>query len=111
MLPEPGDERAQKQLLRKAHARVRRHFKTPELDKTEAARRTVRGIELVDADFRPVRVAGDIDQKIAQQPVKQPRERSGTLAGTVDLGKGNLQFVKPVVAGFVHARGPGRSGR
>src|SRR5262249_61944111 len=39
--PEPGDERAQEQLLGKAHARVGRHFERAEFDQAEPPGRAV----------------------------------------------------------------------
>src|SRR5208337_3627791 len=38
LFPEPRDQRAQKQLLREAHPRVRRHLERAELDKAEPSR-------------------------------------------------------------------------
>ena len=58
LAPEPGDQRAEQQLLGQAHARVRRHLEGAELDQAEPAGRAVRRIELVDADLGAVGVAG-----------------------------------------------------
>ena len=72
LLPEPGDERADEQLLGEAHARMRRHLEGTELDEAQAAHGTVRRVELVDADFGPMRVAGHVDEQVAQQAIDQP---------------------------------------
>ncbi len=73
LLPEPGDQRAQQQLLRQAHPRMRRHLERAELDQAQPAGRAVGRIELVDADLGAVRVAGDVDQQIAEQAIDQPQ--------------------------------------
>ena len=78
LLPEPGDERADQQLLGEAHARVRRHLEGAELDQAEPAHRPLRRVQLVDADLGPVRIAGDVDQQVAEQPVDQPGRRSAS---------------------------------
>ena len=75
--PEPRGERAQKQLLGEAHARVRRHLEGAELDKPETPRHAVGRIELVDADLGAMRVAGEVDEQIAKQPVGGPQRRVG----------------------------------
>src|SRR5581483_1061105 len=48
LLPEPREHRAQDELLRKAHARVRRHLEAAELDEPEPAGRRIRREQLVD---------------------------------------------------------------
>ena len=75
-LPEPRDERAQQQLLRQAHARVRRHLEGAQLHQPQPAAAAVGGVELVDAELGAVRVAGDVDQQIAEDAVHQPRRRA-----------------------------------
>ena len=56
-LPEARDQRAQQQLLREAHARVRRHLERAQLQQAEPAGRAVGRIQLVDAELGAVRVA------------------------------------------------------
>ena len=51
--PEPGDQRAQEQLLRKTHARIGRHLEGAELDQAEAARRRRRENRAYRCRFRP----------------------------------------------------------
>ena len=91
-------------MLGEAHARVRRHLEAAELDEAEPAGRAVGRIELVDADFRAMGVAGHVGQQVAHQPVEQPRPRRVALSGPRDLGERDLQLVKTVVARFVDAR-------
>ena len=81
LAPEPGDERAQQQLLGEAHARIGRHFEGAEFDEAEAAGRPVGRIELVDADFRAMRIAGDVDEKIAEKPVDEPERKRASAPG------------------------------
>ena len=102
MLPEPGDQRADEQLLGEAHARVRRHLEGAELDEAEPAHRPLRRIELVDADLGAVRVAGHVDQQVAEQAVDQPgRDRAARLG---DLAQRDLELVERLVARLVDAR-------
>ena len=82
LLPEARDERAQQQHLHHAHARVRRHLEGAQLDQAEAAGRAVGRIELVDAELGPVRIAGQVDEQVAQQAVDQPGLRR-LVAGAV----------------------------
>jgi hypothetical protein len=113
LLPETRHQGAQQQLLRHAHAGVRRHLEGAQLQQTQAAGRAVGRVELVDAELAAVRVAGDVHQDVAQRAVHQPRRHVGAeaLAVGIDLAQRDLQLVQLVVAGFVHARGPGWSGR
>ncbi len=74
-LPEARDQRQQQLLLRKAHLRVRRHLERAEFDETEPPCWPVRRIQLVDADFRAMRVAGHVDQQVAEDPIDEPRRR------------------------------------
>src|SRR5262249_15871426 len=80
LAPQPGDERAQQQLLGETHARIGRHLDRTEFDKAEAAGGAFRREQLVDADFGAVSIAGDIDQEIAKQPVDQPWQGSPHLS-------------------------------
>ncbi len=77
LAPKPSDDRAQQQLLREAHARVRRHFKRAKFDEPKTSRRTIGRVQLVDADFRAMRVAAHIDKKIAIEPVNEPEWEAG----------------------------------
>jgi len=71
-LPEARHERAQEQLLRQAHALVRRHLEGAQLEKPQPSGRTVRELELVDAELRTMRIAGHVDQEIAKQTIDEP---------------------------------------
>ena len=42
------------------------------LDQAEPAGRAVRRIELVDADFGAMGIAGDVDQDVPEQAIDQP---------------------------------------
>ena len=103
LLPEPGDQRPQDQLLRQAHARVRRHLEGAELDQAQPTGRAVGREQLVDADLGPMRVAGDVDQQVAEDPVDQPG-RAGLAAGLGNLAECDLQLVELVLARLVQPR-------
>ena len=99
--PEARDEREQQQLLREAHARVRRHLERAELDEAEPAGRAVGRIELVDADLGAMRVARHVDQQVAEQPIDEPWRRLRRLR---DLRERELELVERIVASFVDPR-------
>ena len=82
VLPETRDDGAHQQLLREAHARIGRHLEAAELDQPEPAGRAVGREQLVDADFRAVRIAGDVGQQVAEQPVDQPGQGAAPLPGS-----------------------------
>ena len=86
--------------MREAHARVGRHFKAAQFEQAVAARGAVGREELVDAEFGPVRVAGDIGEDVAEDAVDEPRR---DVAEIGHLAEGELQFVEGVVARLVDA--------
>ena len=104
LVPEPRDQRAQQQRLGKAHLRVRRHFEAAEFDETKPPGRAVGRIELVDADFRPVGVAGrrrSADCGRCGPPAKAVAcncERSGTSANAISSS------YRPSWRAFIDAR-------
>src|SRR5262245_7647708 len=51
LLPEPGDEAAQKQLLRQTHSGVRRHLERPKLYESLSSAARFRGEQFVDAEL------------------------------------------------------------
>ena len=102
LLPEPGDQRAQEQLLGEAHAGVRRHLEGAELDQAEPAGRAVGVVQLVDADLGAMGVAADVDQKVAEQAIDQPGRRG--LVGRRRQRQRDLELVQAVVARLVDAR-------
>ena len=107
LAPEARDQRAQQQLLREAHARVRRHLEGAHLEQAEAAGRAVGRVQLVDAELGAVRVAGDVDQQVAQQrdrPATAARRRPWTVGGAASSAKRDLELVDRVVARLVDAR-------
>ena len=75
ILPEPGDQAAQHEVLRETHLIVRRHLEVAHFQQAEAAGGAVRAVELVDAELGAVRVAGGIDQQVAERAVHIPRQR------------------------------------
>ena len=105
LAPEPGQQRAQQQLLHQAHVRVRRHFEGTQLQQPQAAGGPIGRVHLVDAELAAVGVAGDVDQQVAQAAVDQPR-RHLLLLGKLpfQLGEGDLDLVDLVVARLVDAR-------
>src|SRR5664279_4688260 len=64
-VPKPRHKGSNQHLLRKAHARIRGHLETTKFDKAKAASWAIWRVELIDADFSAVRIATDIDEKIA----------------------------------------------
>ena len=107
LLPEFGDESAQEQMLRETHARVRRHFEGAHLDETQATGAAVGRVELVDAELGAVGVAAGINEQIPEEPVGKPRRNR--LAAretdlTIELLKGDFEFVEGVIASLIHAR-------
>ena len=104
--PEARDEGAQQQHLHEAHARVRRHLEGAEFQQPQASRRASRRVELVDRELRAVRVAGEVDEEVAQDPVDEPRllVRLVRLEARLELLEGDAELVERVVARLVHAR-------
>jgi len=101
LLPEARQQRAHQQLLRERHLRIRRHFEGAHLDDAESPGRRIRRIQFVDAEFRAVRVAGQVGQQVAQDAVDQPGRGDGVVGQTVE---GGFQFVDRLEAALV-ARG------
>ena len=73
LLPEPRDQRAQQQRLHEAHPRMRRHFERAKLEQPEAPGCRVGRVELVDRELGAMRIAREVGQQMAQQPVDEPR--------------------------------------
>lgn len=102
--PDHQDDGADEKLLGQAHACRGRHLKGTKLHQPQAPGRTVGRIELVDADFRAVGVAGDVGQKIAKQAVDQPRSRRFALTGMGDLRHRDFKLIERVMARFIDPR-------
>ena len=104
-LPEPRDERAHEELLGEAHPRVRRHLEGAQLDEPEPAGGAVGAVELVDAELGAVRVAGHVDEQVAEEAVDEPGRAwvAGARVG-LELAERELQLVEAVVARLVDAR-------
>ncbi len=71
-LPEMRDQRAHQQLLRQTHARVRRHLECPQFHQTQPRFGGVGRIELIDAEFGAMRVAGYVGKKMPEHPIALP---------------------------------------
>ena len=82
---------------------MRRHFKAAEFHQPQPAGGAVGRIELVDADFGAVGIAGGIGQQVAEDAVHQPGRDIGGGARR-DFVEGDFQLVQRVVPRFVDAR-------
>ncbi len=102
-----GEQAAEQQLLRQAHSRMRRHFEGPQFDQPQASGTGVGRKQFVDAELGPMRVAGEIHEEIAEQPVGQPRRHERVFR---QLLEGRFEFVYRFVPGFVDARSLARRG-
>ena len=109
-LPETRHHRPQQQLLSQAHARMWWHLECAHFQEAESPRRTIGRIQLVDAEFRAVGIAGDVDQQIAQQPVHQPRRHRVARLRGIGVER-QLHFVQRIVARLVRLAAPARSAR
>ena len=85
---------------------MRRHFEGAEFHQAQPAGRAGRRIQLVDRELGAVRVAGEVDEQVAQQPVHQPGLRAflAFLRLALQLLERDLQLVEVVVARLVDAR-------
>ena len=70
----------------------------------QPAGRAVGRIQLVDAELGAVRVAGDVDQQVAEDAIDQPRRRTSCRAPRRSRLHRDLEFVDRVGARLVHAR-------
>jgi hypothetical protein len=105
LVPEPGDEAAQEEMLREAHARVRRHLEGAHFDEPEAARAGFGRVEFINGKLGAVGVAAGVNEQVAEQPVAQPRRRVPQAAGVAfELLERDFQFVQRIVPRLVHAR-------
>ena len=105
--PQPRHQRPHHQLHHQAHPHLRGHLEGAQFHQAAAPGGGVGGMELVDAELRAVRVAGEIDEEIAEQPVDEPRGRPATrrAAGSAHLVDGDLQLVEALVPRLVDPRG------
>ena len=112
LVPEPRHERTHQQRLHHRHPMMRRHLERPQFQQPESPARRVRAVELVDAEFGAVGVAGDVGEQVSQRPIGDPRVRWGVDACSrlalgrqpVDLGERDFQFVQRRFAALVGAR-------
>src|SRR5262249_33912917 len=70
---------------------------------TESARWAVGRIQLVDADLRSMRIAGHVDQQVAENAIDEPRHRRAEIA-IRHFGERELELVQRIEARFVDAR-------
>ena len=81
---------------------MRGHLERTHLEQPEAPARRIGRVQLVDAELRAMRIAGHVDQEIAQQPVDEPRRHGGARLG--ELLERDLELVERIVARLVEAR-------
>ena len=79
---------------------MRRHLEGAQLEKTAPAGGAVGREQLVDAELGAMRIAGRVDQDVAEDAIDQPGRR---LPAGFDLAEGDLQLVQGVVARLVAA--------
>ncbi|CKR88763.1 Uncharacterised protein [Mycobacterium tuberculosis] len=87
---------------------VRRHLEPAELQQAEPAPGAVGAVELVDAEFGAMGVAGDVGEQVPQRAVGHPRlgpAAPGRRRQPEDLGERDLEFVERLGAALVN---PGR---
>ena len=90
-LPERGDQAAQQQLLRQAHARSAAASRRRAAPAGRAGRRRVSGVySLSMQNSARCVLPVDVDQQVAEDAVDQPRRR---LPSRLDLAEGDLQLV------------------
>ena len=90
LVPEARDQRPHQQLLGQAHPGVRRHLKRPELDQAQPAAGRIGRVQFVDAELGPMRVAGNVHQQVAEDPIDQPGR---ACLGLANLAEGDFQLV------------------
>ena len=102
LAPEARDQRTQHELLREAHALVRRHLEGAHLEQAQPAGVAVGREHLVDAELGAMRVAGGVDEQVAEQAVDDPRRHR--LRRRRQLLERELELVQRIVARLVDAR-------
>ena len=83
---------------------MRRHLEAAELDQPESAGRGIGRVELVDAELRAVRVAGDVHEQVPEDAVDEPGSAVAAGAESLDLGEGELELVDAVGPRLVDPR-------
>ena len=87
LAPELANESAQEEVLREAHARVRRHFEGAHFDEPKAAAATLGRKKFVYAELGAVGVAAGVNEEVAEDAVNDPWSRGGMdwwIGGLVD---------------------------
>ena len=101
LIPEPRHERAHEQLLCETHPCVRRHLERAELQQPEPSVCVIGRVQLVDAELGPMRVAGDVHEQMAEDPIDQPRRDRSFLR---ELLERQFQFVECIASAFIDTR-------
>ena len=105
IVPEPGHQRADEKRLHQSHLGVRRHLEPAQLQQAEPTAGGVRAVQLVDAEFGPVGIAGDVGEQVPQRAVDHPGRDGAVLPGLpADLGERDLHFVQRLGPALVGAR-------
>src|SRR4051794_16644125 len=99
--PEPREERPQQQLLGQTHPGMRGHFKSPKLHQTMTSAHPIGGVKLINAKLRPMGISRGVYKEVSKNTVDQPGRKIAVLG---NLLKSDLQFVKRIVASFIHSR-------
>gem|GEM_PF-4927315 len=102
LVPESGDQRADKQRLDQCHLRIRRHLEGSKRHGAQSATIAVGAKEFVDAKLGTVSVAGEVDEYMPEQAVDQPRRHVVTLPAEFD--EGDFEAVDRVDATLINAR-------
>ena len=104
-VPEPGHQGPDEKCLHQRHLGVRRHLEAAQLKQPQPAASRIGTVQLVDAEFGPVGIAGDIGQQMPQRAVHHPGRDSPVLAGLPgDLAERDLHFVQRFAATLVRPR-------
>src|SRR5208282_4318321 len=101
LLPELRNERAEQKLLRQAHACVGRHLEGAQLQQPQSPAAAVRRVEFVDAELGAVRVAGGVNEQVAEESVREPGRAARALG---HLPESDAKFVERIISRLVNAR-------
>ena len=84
---------------------MRRHFESAQLHKSETAAAAVGRIKFVDAELRAMRVAGYVDEQVAEKTIDEPRWNLFRRAKLpFQFAERSFNFVERIVARFIHTR-------
>ena len=92
-------------MLRQTHARMRRHFEGPHFHQTQSAGAALRRVQLVDAEFRPMRIAARVDQQVPEDAIHHPWRHLPKLTHiAIQFLERDLEFIQGIIAGLIDAR-------